>query len=153
MGLILDLLSVVVAALMAGNELAIAAFVHPGLSQLDDQTHSRAAQVLARRLGRVMPFWYAATLVLAVLVTVTRPVGSTCQWLAGASSVLFAECILSTIFGLVPINNRVAAWDLSALPDGWLSDRRRWDRMHVVRVVKLVVAVALLISSIALRPA
>ncbi len=150
---ILDVLAILVAALMTGNELAIAAFVHPGLCRLDDQTHARAAQVLAQRLGRVMPFWYAATLILAVLVALTRPVGSTAQWLAGASSILFAECVLSTILGLVPINNRVAAWDLSALPDGWLSDRRRWDRMHVVRVAKLVVAVALLAWAIILRSA
>ncbi len=150
---ILDVLAILFAALMTGNELAIAAFVHPGLCRLDDQTHARAAQELAKRLGRAMPFWYAATLILAVVVAVTRPLGSTSQWLAGAASVLFAESILTTILGLVPINNRVASWNLSALPEGWRSDRKRWDRMHTVRVVRLALAVSLMVSAIVLHPA
>ena len=141
----LDVAAVLVAALMAGNEFAIAAFVHPGLCRLDDPTHARAAQALARRLGRAMPFWYATTLVLAASAALTRTYWSTSQWLTGAASVLFAETVLSTVLRLVPINNRVAAWDISALPEDWLSDRRRWDRMHAVRVFKLVAAVTLLI--------
>ena len=148
----LDVAAVLVAALMAGNEVAIAAFVHPSLCRLDDRTHARAAQALAKRLGRVMPFWYAATLVLAAAVALTRPAGSTGRWLAGVAAALFAASIVFTVLGPVPINNRIAAWDLSALPEGWLSDRRRWDRLHAIRVAGLLVAVVFLAYATVLGP-
>ena len=36
---IIELLAIVIAATMVGNELAVAIFVHPKLSALDDATH------------------------------------------------------------------------------------------------------------------
>ena len=62
----LDLAAIVVAGTLAGNEFAVAVFFHPRIGALDDATHVRAAQALAAALGRVMPFWYALTLVLSL---------------------------------------------------------------------------------------
>ena len=49
--------AMIIAGLMVGSELSIAAFVHPTLDQLPDDVHLPAASALARVLGRFMPFW------------------------------------------------------------------------------------------------
>jgi len=72
---ILEVAAIVVAGTMTGNELAIAAVVHPRISRLDDTTHLRTAKTLAVALGAVMPFWYALTFLLSLAVTLF--VGST----------------------------------------------------------------------------
>lgn len=54
---ILNVVAIMVAGLMVGCELAIAAFLHPTLDKLPDDAHLPAASAIARVLGTVMPFW------------------------------------------------------------------------------------------------
>ena len=49
--------AIIVAGLMVGSELAIAAFVNPTLDRLPDNVHLPVASALARVQGRFMPFW------------------------------------------------------------------------------------------------
>ena len=72
----IDLIAVLVTVLLTGSELAIGVFVHPVLSKLHDAAHAEAAKPLARLLGRVMPFWYAAALLLVVVSLLTRASGA-----------------------------------------------------------------------------
>src|SRR5260370_38863430 len=57
---------IIVGGLMGGNELAIAAFVHPTLDRLPDAVHLPAASALARVLGRFMAFWYILVFLLTL---------------------------------------------------------------------------------------
>lgn len=149
--LILEVVAIIVAATMTGSELAIALFVHPNLSRLDDRTHARSAQALAQTLGRYMPWWYAATLALNIAVVIWARISWTISWwLVCASAVLFALSIGYTIIALVPINNRIIDWDLNDLPSNWQQQRSRWDRLHEIRVVLLFIALGLFIVSIIL---
>lgn len=150
MGAAVDAFAVLMLSGLAGNEFAIATFVHPVLSRLDDATHTRAVQPLARITGRAMPFWYAAALLLCVACVVFRSVGSMTWWLAISAAVLVGSSILYTLVGPLPINNRVARWDLGNLPTGWQADRSRWDRLHQVRVSVLLLASALLAVAVAI---
>lgn len=137
-----------VAGLLVGNELAISAWVHPQLRRLPDAVHAPAAQRLARVLGRVMPGWYAAALVLTLIVALTlRFAGSPQATLAFVSAGLWAASIGYTLVGPVPINNRVAAWNLDALPANWKADRLRWDTLHAFRVVLLLASFLLLVAA------
>jgi len=77
---IIDLIAVLVTLLLTGSEFAIGVFVHPVLSKLQDASHAEAAKALARLLGRVMPFWYAAALLLVVASLFTRAIGSWSWW-------------------------------------------------------------------------
>ena len=43
----LQIITVVIAGLMVGNELAVSAFVHPQLYRLDDQYHAATSKALA----------------------------------------------------------------------------------------------------------
>jgi hypothetical protein len=128
-----------------GSELAIAAFVHPALTRLDDATHARAAQALARALGAAMAFWYALAFILALVGAwwVQAP-GSTARGLAFCAAGLLAVSVAFSLLGPVRINNRVIGWRLDALPADWREQRRRWDRMHEVRVAMLAAAALLL---------
>jgi hypothetical protein len=62
----LNVVAIIVAGLMVGSELAIAAFVHPTLDRLPDNVHLPAASALARVLGRFMPFWYILVFLLTL---------------------------------------------------------------------------------------
>ena len=147
----IDLIAVLVTALLTGSELAIGVFVHPVLSKLHDGAHSEAAKPLARLLGKVMPFWYAAALLLVVVSLLARAVGTWSWWACLTSAALLTVTVPFSLICLVPINNRVAAWDLNALPGDWKNDRRRWDQYHSVRIVILVLASLATIAAVLWR--
>ena len=64
--------------------------------------------------------------------------------LLDASTGLFGLSIIFTLVGLVPINNRIACLDPSNPPANWLELRKRWDRLHLVRIIILLIALLLL---------
>src|SRR6266576_5716329 len=104
----LNVVAIIVAGLMVGSELAIAAFVHPTLDRLPDNVHLPVASALARVLGRFMPFWY----ILVFLLTLAEVLFQWHQssrlpiWIA-TSAVLWALASMYSITALVPINNRI----------------------------------------------
>jgi hypothetical protein len=63
---VLNLFAIIGARLMAGSELAIAAFVHPTLDKFPKGAHLPAASALARVLGQFMPFWYIFVFLLTL---------------------------------------------------------------------------------------
>ena len=146
---ILNVIAIIVAGLMVGNELGIAAFVHPSLDRLPDEVHLPVAKALARVLGRVMPFWYALVflLTLAVAMSQWHQSGRLPVWLA-ASAILWVLAIGYSITILVPINNRIASWEKVIPPADWKTFRRKWDRHHRWRVVLLTTAFAFLIAGV-----
>ena len=143
-----DLMAVFVTLLLTGSEFAIGVFVHPVLSRLQETAHAEVAKPLARLLGRVMPFWYAAALLLVVASLFTRAIGSWSWWACLLSAALLAVTVPFSLICLVPINKRVAAWDLNALPGNWRSDRRRWDQYHVIRIVILILASVAIVAAV-----
>lgn len=147
----IDLVAVLVTVLLAGSELAIGAFVHPVLARLGDAAHAEAAKPLARLMGKVMPFWYAAAIGVCLVAMVTRGVGSPSWWACLASAALLAITVPFSLICLVPINNRIAALDVHAPPDGWKDDRRRWDRLHMIRIAMLLLASIAIVAATLVR--
>ena len=145
----LNVIAILVAGLMVGCELSIAAFIHPTLDTLPDNVHRPAASAIARVMGTVMPFWYALTFLLTLAEVLVRwhQSGRLPIWIA-ASAVLWVLVIVYTITTLVPINNRIASWEKSAPPPDWKTYRRRWDMLHRWRVALLTIAFTLLIVGI-----
>ncbi len=143
-----EVIAIMVAGAMVGNEFCISVFVHPRLRALDDRAHAAAAQALAGALGAAMPFWYAATLLLTAAVAwELRHAGPVPFRLACVSAVLWLAAIIYTLAGPARINARVAAWDLERLPGDWNKLRLTWDRLHAVRVVVLIAALACLVTA------
>lgn len=144
----LEIAAIVVAGTMTGNEIAVAVFFHPRISRLEDAVHARAAQTLASALGAVMPFWYAVTFLLTLLVTFIPHAAWSTPWrLALGSTLVFAAMIIYTVLLPVPINHQIARWKPDSLPPNWRELRRRWDLLHAIRVAFLVAALILLVAS------
>lgn len=138
---VLEVVVLLVAGLMVGNELAVSAFVHPTLTRQEDAVQAAVVQSLARLYGKVMPFWYFATLGLSILLSVLlHGAHSAAFGYAALASLLWAAASAFSIILEVPINNEVAGWNLAALPANWRERRATWDRQHVVRVGMLLVA-------------
>jgi hypothetical protein len=142
---VLDVVAIMVAGLVVGSEVAIAALVHPTLDKLPDDVHLPAASALARVMGTVMPICYALAflLTLAEVFIRWRLSGSFTVWIA-ISAGLWMLAILFSVIALVPINNRLK----SNPPPDWKMYRRRWDLLHRWRVALLTIAFAFLIVGI-----
>jgi uncharacterized membrane protein len=144
-----DIATATIAATMAGNEFAIAAFVHPQLRRLSDQPHAQTATLLARTLGKIMPLWYALSLVLILGAAFEhRPLSNGPGLLITSAGILWAATIVFTIAMLVPINNRIANLNPERPYPQWLHDRARWDQLHRLRVAILIAAVLLLLAGL-----
>ncbi|MBV8732895.1 MAG: DUF1772 domain-containing protein [Acidobacteriia bacterium] len=144
---LLDTITITLAGLMVGNELAVSAFVNPALRRLDSGPQAQALSILARSLGRAMPVWYGLCLALLALESFLRRHQTTLPALLTAV-VIWAGAIILSIGVLVPINNRIASLNTTALTPGWKQEHKRWDSLHRIRI--LLLAVALLALTYAL---
>jgi Domain of unknown function (DUF1772) len=133
-------LAIVITGLMVGAELAVAAFANPVFARLPDDAFRAARSDASRVLGKVMPFWYSATLLVLVVATV-----ATRSWLCGVAAALMAAVVLLTLTTLVPINNRIAAWPATGEPSRELAGR--WDGLHWLRVAVLAVLFGILTTA------
>ena len=140
---VLYVVAIMVAGLMVGSELAIAAFVHPTLDKIPDDVHLLAASALARVMGTGMPIWYILVflLTLAEVVIQWHQSGRLPIWIV-RSAVLWLLASLYSVTALVPINDRLKCNP----PPDWKMYRRRWDLLHRWRVVLLTIAFAFLIE-------
>jgi uncharacterized membrane protein len=145
----LNVIAIMVAGLMVGNELAIAVFVHPAFDRLPDDVHLPAASALARVLGSFMPFWYVLVFLLTLVEVLIQwhQSGRLPLWLA-TSAILWVLASVYSIITLVPINNRIASWAKVTPPADWKTFRSRWDLFHRWRVVLLTIAFAFLIVGV-----
>lgn len=139
---LIDVLTIVIAGLMVGNELTVSLFINPVMRKLDAGAQTKALSLFAGLLGRVMPLWYGLCLVLFLVETVAHR-GDPQFYLLLAASILWAAIIVFTIAMLVPINNRIAALAANVPLEKWLSEHKRWERLHRVRIFLLLVALVL----------
>jgi uncharacterized membrane protein len=146
---VLNVVAIIVAGLMVGSELAISAFVHPTLDTLPDDVHLPAASALARVQGKFMPFWYILVFLLtsAEAFIEWRQSGRLPIWFV-TSAILWMLASLYSVTALVPINNRIASWEVSTPPADWKSYRNRWDLLHRWRVALLTIALAFLLVGV-----
>lgn len=61
---------------------------------------------------------------------------------------LWVAAIVLSISTLVPINNRIASLSTAAPAPGWERDHRKWDALHRVRILLLVLAVLLVVDAL-----
>ena len=142
----LEVAAIVIAGTMTGNEIGVGVVFHR-ISRLEDAVHVRAAQTLAGVFGAIMPFWFALTFLLSLVMFAAHVTWSISWWLALCSTALWALMIVYSLLLPVPINKQIASWKPDSLPANWRELRRRWDTLHAVRVCFLVVALILLVAS------
>jgi len=149
MTLAYDTMTAAVTAMLAGNEFAVSAFIHPQLRRLDGRAHAQAAAPIAAVLGKAMPVWYSLAFALLVGAAFEhRPISHGPGLCLALAASLWAATIVFTITMLVPINNRIARMNTTHPYAGWLQDRARWDRLHQIRVAFLTIALVLLLAGL-----
>jgi hypothetical protein len=122
------------AGLLAGSELTSWGIVHPTLWKLEHASQVRAEKLMYRRFATVDPFLMTAAIVAAFVAA--GALDGQASTLALAGGVCFTAMLTITLIGNMPINVRVLRWDeQSGDPDEWRRLRRRWDRLHSVRIV------------------
>lgn len=143
--------TVVVAGVLVGVELCVAAVLHPVANGRPTDAGLTFRSSAARRLGAMMPPWYIATVALAAITTMLLR-SSVAGVLSGAAAALFAATIVLSVTVLVPINNRVKTWSHDDRPPHWRDQVRRWDRWHLFRVVLCIAGLVLLAAAALLAP-
>lgn len=135
----LDVVATVSIGLLIGTEFAVSVFVNPVLWKLPENAQARAIGLFAKRLGAAMPFWYAGNLILLIAEAVINRHEPTIGLLVTAPAI-WILVIVSTILFLVPINNRMTRLDPDSFSQKERQEHRKWDSLHRVRVVAIVVA-------------
>ena len=143
----LNIITIASAGLMVGTELSVSAFVNPALQRLESGPQARALSVLARSLGRAMPAWYGLCLALLALESFLHFHQTTLAPLLIAAA-LWAGAIVLSISALVPINNRIASLNTAAPAPGWERDHRKWDALHRVRILLLMLALLIVVNAL-----
>jgi hypothetical protein len=138
-----NIVTIFVIFLLIGVEFCVSAFIYPVIRQLEAEPQAKALSLFARLLGGVMPFWYAACLLLLAVHAWLRRGTATFPLLVTAAGLWLAAIVLSVAV-LVPINNRIAARSSA----NWQQEQRRWNNLHQLRVLLLAIAAFCLLWSL-----
>jgi hypothetical protein len=146
-----DVISLAVASIMVGNEVAVSAFVHPVLWRMEERTHAQTASALASSMNSVMPPWYVLTLILTLAViwehrqiNFDRGPGL----MLAIAAVGWLLSIGLTLFRIIPLSTRIAHMDPDHPYSGWLAERSRWDGLQRWRLCLLLTSLGLFSLSI-----
>jgi anthrone oxygenase-like protein len=142
--------AVVLAGVLTGSELTSQAIVHPALWKLNYPEQVRAEKLVYKRFGSIDPFLMTATTTACFIAASSlRGRAATLALAAGGS---YSTMLAITLIGNMPINLRVFRWnEHEGDPEEWRQLRRRWDRLHSIRI-PLDVAGFILITLAALQP-
>jgi hypothetical protein len=135
--------NLVLAGLLAGNELGTKVAIHPSLERLSTPERIRAEQEVTRRYAAIMPLWMSSVIVSCVpVLALSRGTRAFLPTLAGTAC--FVGMLASTLIGNVPINNRVLEMFPETDGEEFVELRDRWDRLHTLRVALNVLGLGLL---------
>jgi len=143
----LNVVTILCIGLLIGAELTVSVFLNPILWKLDSSAQATAIPLFARRLGKAMPFWYIASLILLLWETFTHRHESVVVKL-GVATALWVTAIALSLVSLVPIANRMARMDLNGWTESAQRALRKWDGFHRVRVAVLVVAMIFFLTGL-----
>ena len=128
----LQLVNLLAAAVLTGNELGTWAVVHPALHKLPFRDEVRAEQAITRRYGYFMPGLMLLTIVSGFVAAGT--LDGEAQTLLFSASGCFTAMLAITLVGNVPINVRTLGFGEGTEAE-WRRLRRRWDLLHLGRIV------------------
>ncbi|QNK79381.1 anthrone oxygenase family protein [Nakamurella sp. PAMC28650] len=151
-GRILDLASILLAALVAGVFWGPWLAVSRSMNSFSPTVLLALVQRMDRNLGSVMGVLMPVALasMIAVLVNSYRSRPETFYpTLFGFA--LFLMTLLVTAFVEVPIVTQIRAWTVATMPADWQRLRDRWVSFHLLRVVGGMTGLALLVAGPVLR--
>jgi hypothetical protein len=126
-------IGVVLTGILAGNELGTLAVIHPALDRLDYASGRPAAQAIVGLLAAVV-------LLVAISPSPspgcnpTTPPGARAA-AASSTAIVTGMSTGITLPNRLPLNARQLGADAQTPEERWRAWRRRWLRLHAVRVV------------------
>ncbi|MGH3303531.1 MAG: anthrone oxygenase family protein [Streptosporangiaceae bacterium] len=136
--------------LLCGSELTSRLIVHPALWRLPYDAQVKAEKALYRRFGSIDPFLMTATVVVSFAAAADET--GTAQVLILSAAGCFTAMLALTLILNMPINLKVFRWDEDQGDrDRWRQLRRRWDRIHSMRVLLDSTGFALIAAAIVWR--
>ena len=144
---LLNIGTILCIGLLIGAELAVSAFINPVVWKLDLAAQAIAFRLFGRRLGRAMPVWYIASLLLLISETITHRHESHVGQL-GVAVAFWGAAIALSLLSLVPINNRIVRMDTDEFTESAQRELRKWDSLHRVRVFALAIAMIFFLAGI-----
>ena len=136
---LLNIATILCIGLLIGAEFAVSAFINPVVWKLDPAAQAMAFRLFGGRLGRAMPVWYIASLLLLVWETIIHRHESHVG-LLGVAIALWGVAIALSLLSLVPINNRMVRTDADGFTESTRRELRKWESLHRVRVSVLAAA-------------
>jgi uncharacterized membrane protein len=140
--------TILLVGLLAGNELC-ALIIHVTLDRLPTTQSLAGSQAITRQLGQLMPIFMPIT----IIVTFAAGIGlkNVRSALLIAAGCTLAGMLIITLVGLRPLNDHELAATAETPETDWRSWRRKWVRLHSVRVgcdvaALVLVAVAAVIN-------
>lgn len=149
---IISLLTIVSTGLISGFFYAYSCSVNRGLGQLSDGSYLRAMQSINRVV--LNPLFFLTFFGTLILLPVTtwleyRLIGNTTVFyiLLASSLLYFFGVFLVTSMGNVPLNEKLAQFDIDNASAESLKQQRRvfegpWNRLHAIRTVANIIAFA-----------
>jgi uncharacterized membrane protein len=147
---VLQVVGLVLAGLLAGEEFIVRYGVQPALRALQDRAHIQARVALVRSLKVIVPILMIPTVLVGIAVLVVSGTGDgvVFRWAGVIALVAF---VLFSFLGTVPINMRVNDWQADAPPAGWEATVFRWERIDVFRSSAAIVAFLCFVVAMVLR--
>ncbi len=139
--------NVSLAGMLTGNELGTWAAVHPALGTIPTRSAIAAEQAVTRRYGKLMPGVVSATVASAVPVLALLDDAPGAFRLTLAGTAAFGLMLAVTLVGNRPINEEVLRFSAEEPVETWRALRRRWDRLHRIRVALDVVGLSCLVAA------
>ena len=137
MMLLLNTLTTVCIGLLIGTEFAVSAFINPVLWKLEERRRHERSVYLQPNWGRSCLFGIARSRACACRNGCPRQGPG--KPLLVTASVIWAAVIALTVWFLVPINKRMTSL-ADSVPEEARRSRKRWDTLHRLRIVALMVA-------------
>lgn len=144
---LLNIATILCIGLLIGAEVSVSAFINPVVWKLDLAAQATAFPLFGSRLGRAMPIWYIAGLLLLVTETIANRHGSHVG-LLGIAIALWGAAIALSLLSLVPINNRMVRMSADGFTQSVQRDLRKWDSLHRVRISLLAIAMVFFLAGI-----
>lgn len=141
-------ISILLSALVTGVFWGTWLGLSRSMSSLTPETFLTVGHTMIGNLGTIMAILVPAALlaVAVVLYLLYRDRSTRAFYLTLAGFVLFIIALLITLIVEVPIDNHIAAWTATTLPDNWQELRDRWDLFHTIRSWASVFGFALLLG-------
>jgi uncharacterized membrane protein len=141
-------LNIIVAAILAGVSFGIWIGFNP--SGLSPSAYIEQQQNMLQSLRTLMVFLVVIATLITILSAYLQKHDKATLISLITAAVFFIACILITLFGNKPIDDKVITWTKDAIPNNWTEFRDNWWSFHILRTIVEIIAL-LLVTWVSIR--